>query len=69
VAFEFFVRRVAFRDMLPPSCNRLVGLGIATFLVIILLFTALHQGPSIQTIKEAAKNAAGAVSTPQQQQQ
>jgi hypothetical protein len=56
--------------MLPPSCNRLVALGIATFLVIVLLFTALqHGGPSIQTIKEAAKNAAGTVTAPTQEQQ
>jgi hypothetical protein len=56
--------------MLPPSCNRLVLLGIATFAFIVLIFTALHQGGGpIRTIKEAAKNAAGAAATPSHPQQ
>lgn len=56
--------------MLPPSCNRLIGLGIATFTLIVLIFIALHQGGgSIQGIKEAAKSAAHAASSATHQTQ
>jgi hypothetical protein len=65
--------------MLPPSCNRLIGLAIATFTLIFLIFIALHQGGgSIKTIKDAAKSAASSAQNaavcatkpaPQQQEQ
>jgi hypothetical protein len=56
--------------MLPPSCNRLIGLAIATFALIFLIFLALHQGGgSIKSLKEAAKNAASSTAHPAQQEQ